>query len=341
MNIFDLVEDKVIGGKVALGSITYKYAFENLVPLINQTDFQRKLQDEAFYSKLKRDIIDGCVMPAITVAYLTDVDKVENISLDNILDFIKENSNQSFILDGIQRLNTMNSIDDKNKNKIENNILYLNIIISDTPDKLLYRMITLNNGQRPMTPRHQVEAMMKNAFNFEDYNIKIQTEKERSDKVIVSAFNKADIIQAYLAYMAGSPIIDNKKIIEERMDDLLVSKIIDQDPLKNVGQFNDVLRLIEKIIPDPVCLKWLKITNNLVGVSVGLKRNTNFNLDKYDINDFKTAIENFDKAFTGLNPSRIKVGKMRRELATEFFSDFESLYNKNHNDLLSFFSELD
>lgn len=79
-----------------------------------------------------------------------------------------------------------------------------------------------------MTPRHQVEAMMSSLNIFENYKIEFQTEKERAKRSDInpSAFNKSDFIQAYLAFMADSPLVDNNKIIQEKMDDLLVGKII-------------------------------------------------------------------------------------------------------------------
>ena len=42
-------------------------------------------------------------------------------------------------------------------------------------------MITLNNVQRPMTPRHQVEAIIQNKMlsNYEQFGIKILKEKDK------------------------------------------------------------------------------------------------------------------------------------------------------------------
>ena len=82
--------------------------------------------------------------------------------------------------------------------------LLLNIIISPNKDMLLYRMITLNNGQKPMTARHQIEILTQELFNFEDYNMDVQTEKERSEKIKRGAFNLGDISKGYLAFLTGN-----------------------------------------------------------------------------------------------------------------------------------------
>src|SRR5690554_1954834 len=222
MKIYDKDFDKVINGVVATGSLTYKEAIEKLTPLISKTEFQRKLQDKKFYEKLERDIINGCVMPPITLAFVE-----KKISFETPLEVIESYFNaehvNSFVLDGIQRLNTLLRVSNQ-ENFDYDKKLYFNIIFSDNVDKLLYRMITLNNGQKPMTPRHQVEMLMSNVFNFDELGIEVQTEKERANKIKFNSFNKSDIEQAYLAYMANSPMVDNKKIIQDKMDELIVTK---------------------------------------------------------------------------------------------------------------------
>lgn len=337
MNIYDKEIDSVIGGLVISGSVDYIYAIEKLVPLINKTEFQRKLQDEKFYEKLERDIEDGCVMPPITVAFVnTEIEKSK--SLEDIKKYIEKSLKDSFVLDGIQRLNTLSRLTESttlNKSKK----LYVNFIFSDSVDKLLYRMITLNNGQRPMTPRHQVEVLLANVYNFEDFGIKIQSEKERSNKVDLKSFNKSDIIQAYLAFMANSPIVDNKKIIQEKMDNLLVNKIISQDPLASKASFNNVLSAISKFQVSQKVFKWLKVSNNLLGFSVGMKQQEKNILD-FSIEEFENSIQVFEEAFSDFNPSKIKVGKLRRELSCDFIKNISKFKNYDSEELLEYFNDI-
>ncbi len=337
MKIFDKELDVVIHGLVASGNVSYKYAIDNYVPLINKTEFQRKLQDKKFYQKLERDIEDGCIMPPITIAYVDDTIN-ERSTLDQIESFINNNVNKSFVLDGIQRLNTLSRL--INSNKIDfNKKLYVTYIFCNSVDKLLYRMITLNNGQRPMTPRHQVEVMMSNVYDFDQYDIHIQTEKERAEWIDKKSFNKSDLIQAYLAFMADSPVIDNKKIIQEKMDDLLVGKIISTDPLKYESNFSDIFIALSKFQRHPIAFKWLKITNNIVGFSVGMKKSSKEILEA-SVEDFVKSIKTFDSAFSDFNPSKIKVGKYRRELSCEYFRQYSDLKDYDSDSLLEYFSDI-
>lgn len=230
MNIYEIDSDEVIDAIVVSGSITYREAIEKLVPLISKTEFQRKLQDKKFYEKLERDIVEGCIMPSITIAFV-DKTITAKSNKDDIINFFDKNYKKSFVLDGIQRLNTLKRVSNSNDINLEKK-LYLNIVYSDSVDKLLYRMITLNNGQKPMTPRHQVEVMMANVFDFNELGIEVQTEKERAIKIKMNSFNKSDLVQAYLAYMANSPMVDNKKIIQDKMDELIVNKIVSAEKVE-------------------------------------------------------------------------------------------------------------
>lgn len=337
MKIYDKDFDSVIDGVVANGSITYRDAIDKLVPLISKTEFQRKLQDKKFYEKLERDIEKGCIMPPITIAYVNN-QITQKSSVGDVVDFFSQHYQTSFVLDGIQRLNTLKRVAESKKIDLDKK-LYLNIIFCDNIDKLLYRMITLNNGQKPMTPRHQVEVMMANVFDFDKLGIEIQTEKERADKIKMNSFNKSDLVQAYLAYMANSPMVDNQKIIQDKMDELIVNKIISTESVNNDTTFENVINALAKFQKSQISLKWLKQANNLVGFAVGMKYSAK-TIMELSANEFEKAITLFDEAFTDFNPSKIKMGKLRRELSFEYFKNYSKLGKLDRLELLEHFSDL-
>ena len=335
MKILDVQFDGVINGQVAFGKASYNSAIKELVPLIDKTEFQRKLQDKKFYSKLERDIIDGCVMPPITVALVTDKDFS---TVQESEDFVNNNIQSSFVLDGIQRLNTLTRAAEKYKFNDDYQI-YINFVFCDSVEKLLYRMITLNNGQRPMTPRHQVEIMIANVFDFKKLGLEVVAEKDASAILSRKSFKKSDIIQAYLAFMADSPVVDNKKIIEEKMDDLLVGKIMAVEPKTYTSSFKDFVLLLVKFQKEAEAFKWLKVNNNLVGYAAGVKHSMK-SIKLLTASDFADHVAIFDQAFDDFNPSRIKVGKYRRELAFEYFKNFDSYCDLDAEELLGEFAEL-
>jgi hypothetical protein len=86
--------------------------------------------------------------------------------------------------------------------------------------------------------------MIANAFDFNKLGISVVAEKDASAISARKSFRKSDIIQAYLAFMADSPIVDNKKIIEEKMDELLVGKIMAVEPTKYKSSFKEFVKLL-------------------------------------------------------------------------------------------------
>lgn len=178
IKIYDVQFDDVIKSYYVTAGIDYEYALKKLVPLIDKLEFQRNPLRASFYKRLEEDIQSGCIMPNITVAIKTSNMKLTTADVTE--KYIDDNLGTAFILDGIQRLNTLNRI---NQFKLDmNRTLYCNILISNSMDRLLYRMITLNNGQRPMSARHQIEILAGNIFDFDSLPILGITEKEKKQK---------------------------------------------------------------------------------------------------------------------------------------------------------------
>ncbi|HDL8249042.1 TPA: hypothetical protein PXQ71_002990, partial [Yersinia enterocolitica] len=197
--VLDSAFDSVIDSVTANSKTTYKYALENLYPLVDKFSAQRKIQEQKFYKRLKRDILRGCLMPAITIAFVKE-DVTELSSPISIQDFVNNNVGKGYILDGLQRLTTLVSA--QNEEGFEpDSVIYVNIIIAPSQDKLLYRMITLNNGQKPMTPRHQIEILTKELFDFGELTISIQTEKEHAESRVKESFTLSNISKGYLAFL--------------------------------------------------------------------------------------------------------------------------------------------
>lgn len=323
VTIFDKADDAVIDSVVAMGKTTYSYAIENLYPLIDRFSGQRKIQDKKFYARLERDILDHCLIPPITIAFV-EPNFLES-SIGKIAEYVSSNIHKGYILDGIQRLNTLKRAS-KDSKFDENQPLYLNVIISPSEDKLLYRMITLNNGQKPMTPRHQIEILTQELFDFSDVKMSVQTEKERSKKVIRGSFNLGDLSKAYLAFLTGSVNNENNKIIDEKMDQIIVGRIMDRQPKDEEIHFKQVIKEIDRLTEKDAIHDWFKVGNNLIGFSVGIKKSYH-DVNSSTVSDFLNSIELFERAFKWINPSKVNLGKYRRELSKEFFENY-SKYSK-------------
>jgi len=337
IKMFEIHEDKVINGKFVTGSTNYQFAIDKLRSLIDKLDIQRKLQDTRFYRRLEHDLVKGCIMPPLTLAFI--VDPLQ--SIEDFEKYINSNIDDAFVLDGIQRLNTLYRTYRNSKEDLDlSRPLFLNIIICSSMDNLLYRMITLNNGQKAMTARHQIEILTNNIYRFNDMPVDIQTEKERKKRTIKGAFNRADIVKAYIAFLSNSTNIDNQKIIEEKLDELIADKILNSNIPEDGLEFSQVIALIDRLCENNAALNWFKITNNLIGFSVGIRGCYDF-LINIDIDSFLVAISIFDRAFSAFNTSKVRVGQQRRKLVEYYISHFKDLHDKDENELLDVLSEVD
>lgn len=337
MQIFSTATDNVIRSSVSIGSCTYEYAIQNLYPLLNRFAQQRKLQSKSFYARLRADILSGCVMPPITLAFV-DQSIANSTDPAAVLDFVKSNIEQGYILDGMQRLNTLKSaaedlVFDQSRP------LPVNIIIAEKYDLLLYRMITLNNGQRPMTARHQIEMLTRGLLDQVQLGITILTEKETEEKSPKGTFRQSDVSEAYIAYMSDSVNNQNARIIASKLDELLVFRVMDANLSEEKSTFLQVVRCVDRLSSDPDAKDWLRLANNLIGFSVGAKRSLDF-LEKIEIAAFVSVLDKFEAAFEALETSKVNVGKIRREWACEFIAKIESLLGEDQEEFNRRFIEL-
>lgn len=336
IKIYDVQYDEVIKSFYLTAGIDYDYALKNLVPLINKLEFQRNPLRASFYKRLEEDIQSGCIMPNITIAIKAADMKLKEEEITE--SFIDDNLKNAFILDGIQRLNTLNRINTLNLDL--NRTLYCNILISDSMDRLLYRMITLNNGQKPMSVRHQIEILAGNIFDFESLPILGITEKEKKSrkKKDEEGMNKESLIKGYLAYISNSINIDNQKIIEEKMNELIADKVLNSNIAEKDGEFQDVINFISKMLEDEYLNSWFKVVNNFIGFSAAMNH-VFHQIQALEKDELRDNIQLFEEAFSAISVSKVKLGMIRRKLVKYYFENYAALSKYGYSDLLDHISQ--
>ena len=327
------IKDEVLGAIYWVGRTNYQYAIDRLYPLIRSLGIQRGLQNPSFYSRLRNDLKVGCVIPPITLAFITD------ISLEKVDEsFVNDNIQDGFVLDGIQRLNAINSAseeisDEDAMRTFLHRTLHLNVIVSPSMDKLLYRMITLNNGQKPMSPRHQIDILSETIFDFESLTLKNQSHKERQKSVSRLSVQRSDIVKGYIAYLSGTTAIDNKLIIEEKMDSLIAERIIYSDISTQKYEFTDILECISGLCQKKEVNTWFVSSNNFIGFCVAARKNFEF-IRGVSVEDFENIIIKFETIFSGFDKRKIKVGDFRRKMVAEYFGDLRKFLTQSESDVM-------
>lgn len=333
--IKDKQYDYVIRSHFLMVVVDYEFALKYLVPLISRLDYQRDTLRAGFYSRLESDIVKGCVMPPLTIAYKDDIDKETEINEDYFMFHL----NHAFVLDGIQRLNTLDRAASKNEDFNFLRPLYLNVLICDSMDRLLYRMITLNNGQRPMTARHQIEILASNLLDFDSLPILVASEKQKGAKRNnPEVMNKDVVIKGYSAFVSQSYNIDNDKIIESRMDGLIAERILSSDLISRETEFVEVLHFVNRCLSDSVLTEWFLVPNNFIGFCASMAK-AYPDIKDAQIDRFREQIVILEKAFEGINVSKIKLGLVRRKIVSRYFENYKQWALLNETDLLDEISQ--
>lgn len=333
--IKDKQYDYVIRSHFLMVVVDYDFALKYLVPLISRLDFQRDTLRAGFYNRLETDIVRGCVMPPLTIAYKDNITKDIEINED----YFMYHLTNAFVLDGIQRLNTLNRAANQNEDFDYSRPLYLNVLICDSMDRLLYRMITLNNGQRPMTARHQIEILASNLLDFDSLPILVASEKQKGAKRNnPEVMNKDVVIKGYSAFVSQSYNIDNDKIIESRMDGLIAERILNSNLITRETEFVEVLQFVNHCLTDSYLAEWFLVPNNFIGFCASIAR-VYPEIKNISIDDFRNQVIILESAFTGINVSKIKLGLVRRKIVSRYFENYRSWAILSETDLLDTISQ--
>jgi len=326
------IKDQVLNAYYFVGFTNYKYAITKLFPLVQRLSIQRGAQTPSFYSRLRDDLKIGCVLPPLTLAFILDA---ESATPD--AEYINAEIENGFVLDGIQRLNALyraySELDEGEREGFEKRVLHLNIIIAPSMDRLLYRMITLNNGQKPMSPRHQIDILSETIFDFDSLSLRNQSHKEKQVATDRLAVHRSDIVKGYIAFLANTHAIDNKLVIEEKMDELIAEKIISSEISSDKFEFTEVLKWAAEKSKDVEINKWLAVGNNFIGVCAAARKNFEFMRTK-STEEFLDIVEIFEDVFMSFDKKKIKVGEFRRKCVSEYFSCLQKFEAMDKSDVI-------
>jgi len=213
-----LLDKKVDSKNIQFVMDIAKYA-ELAGNIINNNPYQRNKVSKSgsIYNLLKEDILKECIIPPIVLASTSKL--AEEASPDELLTEVLTDAGNLKILDGLQR--TLSIIDVYNNNRehfdsLENKYLirveaYLSI--SDTG--ILYRMLTLNTGQTPMTLRHQLEILFSKYAEGEFNGVTILREVDEASVKSIDSYRFSDLIDGYTSFLEKNELpIDRFDILQ-------------------------------------------------------------------------------------------------------------------------------
>lgn len=228
------------------------------------------------YQLLQRDLIDGCVMPPIILALKqergADIAAVVNGIQHGVIDGAAQDVigvaiDEAFqeravlILDGLQRTYTLGDCitslheDGDALQKFLEKTLRLEIYVGLNKTGILYRMLTLNTGQTPMTFRQQIEMLYRDYLDNDHLpdGIVVVREAEERRARGSAKYKFSDVVDMYYAFSTGRPeSIDRQTLVNKlgELDFLEEYNGANSDLQSLLVCFNALVRKVEDLSHD-------------------------------------------------------------------------------------------
>lgn len=237
VEIFSQTIDKKIDTINYIIELTYREYLEFAERIISNNKYQRKRvrSSISIYSQLKEDMKFGCIMPPVVLAIDSRDMPEELLNQNNIKDYL----GKSLILDGLQRTFTLidayNDLvrEEKDTSSFLENKLRAEVYGGINRFGLLYRMLTLNTGQTPMTLRHQIEILYSD-YDISIENVTLMREVEATKPTNFGEYKFQDIIEGFVSYLQSSYLPITRSTVLETIKTLetISNENIDEDLFK-------------------------------------------------------------------------------------------------------------
>ncbi len=233
IRVVSRIKDKRINAQNVLVEISVGEYMAIAREIIKKNEFQRKRVkgSQTVYSLLKRDMRDGCTIPPIVVAVrseeMANIINSDALTDEQIVGLFQ--ANKLIILDGLQRtytlldlINELTTAGDREVlDRVLANLLRVEIFLGLNKIGILYRMLTLNTGQTPMTVRHQIEILYSDYHDHEFDGIKVFREIDSKNPLNIGEYKFSEVIEGFNAYLdrdalplTRSDILENIKNLE-------------------------------------------------------------------------------------------------------------------------------
>ena len=176
--------------------------------IINNNKYQRKRvrNSTSIYSLLRNDLKKLCTIPTIVLAL-----KKEGFS-DGVSKCFFDIPDNLMILDGLQRTYSLMDVYDELERseseqfeRFKNHLIRIELYNGISRTGILYRMLTLNTGQTPMTKRHEIEILYSDYLAIdlgEGVYLNTETSTVSSTKGI-GVYNFSFAIEGFCALLEG------------------------------------------------------------------------------------------------------------------------------------------
>lgn len=263
IKIVSTIYDGRIGACNILLEISIKEYIEVAKNILKKNEFQRKKvkRTATVYSLLRSDLKRGCTIPPIVLAVGGDI--IKDLQIAEETSFNEDQINEWFtannliILDGLQRTyNLIEAVeefkieDPADFNKFTTKPLRIELYIGINRLGILYRMLTLNTGQTPMSTRHQIEILYSDYYGQAKNGITLFRQIDEKSIKEIGQYQFDDVIEGFNAYIERDEtgidridILDNIKNLEK-----LAEENNDQDIFDDfITVYNQLVEYLDSI----------------------------------------------------------------------------------------------
>ncbi|NLR57640.1 hypothetical protein HGH93_05995 [Chitinophaga polysaccharea] len=336
---------------IIYGQIEIPEYLEIIGSNFDEYNIQRKKEKHKAYSRMKTDIIKGALLPTITLAINQHlVSEVVSLIKEEKSDLLKEALQRpgSFsILDGLQRTYILNEIRNEGHQFKEGQRLLLEFWIEPEIKHLIYRLIVLNAGQKPMTLRHQLELLFmtlaeKLKERIPNLDLHNEVDERRRTKPCQYAFER--LVTSYQSFLWKTSELNKDNIIAQQ---LMEESVLDANEESLNNTFEEFTKYFKVYtILDEKCYNiysgaqatkanWLATENVMnsffaaisdFSTSTAREDRVNAALNKLmiDLPSLKDpmGIDIFDRVMSGIQTKKLNVGVATRKLLFTGFKEF-------------------
>lgn len=336
----------------------YKDLVENV---LKKNVFQRKRvrSSKTVYSLLRDDLQKQCVIPPVVLALTTDFYNSREDDLRVFEKALEKDRESLVILDGLQRtytiLDLLQDLGDGGEFGILSEVMAskirMEIYFGINRLGILYRMLTLNTGQTPMSLRQQIEILYLDYLDKAPFGVQLIRESEGRAASGVDQYNFKDIVEGFNAYLDRDELPIDKSDILENINSLeRLSKENQSTDLfeKYLEAFSCFIRRVHEEAPDAslshdyleqnfspfgkTLLQVFKKPQAMSGFGAAVGKLIDFqivegfdsviqDIEKIEIDNPEEFLEDINQSLNWLKNNAKKIGNAQRSYFSFFFRD--------------------
>jgi len=192
-----------------------RFARDNSGNLNGQRNVLKSASAKLIRNQMTTDFSKGSVLPPVVIGLVdNDFNSSKITNMEDLISYLNSNSNELCIIDGMQRTQAML---DAGENFLSREIR-VELWLSESLNKLIYRMLVLNTGQVPWTMQRQLEVVLfpvVKEIKRKIPGIELPTTNDEQRRTQPGKFQASKIIEAFLVFGSRSEKANTRDVIAE------------------------------------------------------------------------------------------------------------------------------